>query len=104
MLLIFIISFVFNDLERIWINLVMKVFDNSIPVPSVQFLHLTSMVSICAHTQMENDHKGFEDLDASMVCVPWFVPRSHVAASNPWSNVLSQICAKLATMIFSCDL
>jgi hypothetical protein len=33
MLLIVIISFVFNDLERIWINLVDEGFDSSVLIP-----------------------------------------------------------------------
>jgi hypothetical protein len=58
------------------------------------------MVSICVHTQMENDHNGFEYLDSSMECVPWFMPRSHVATFNLWSNMLSQMHAKLEVVIF----
>jgi len=31
---------------------------------------------------MEDGHMGFEDLTPNMLCVPWFVPKSHMEASR----------------------
>jgi hypothetical protein len=49
MLLIVIISFVFNDLERIWINLVDEGFDSSVPVPPAVPVPKFVGLHICAH-------------------------------------------------------
>jgi hypothetical protein len=37
----------------------MEVFDGSVPIPSVQFLYPTSMFTIYAHLQGQNEDKGF---------------------------------------------
>jgi hypothetical protein len=44
---------------------------------------------------VEIGHKGFEDLDASMVCVPWFTPRSNMEVSSHGQGFSRQKHAKL---------
>jgi hypothetical protein len=51
---------------------------SSVQCTKVQFLYLKSFVGILPPLQLGFGHMEFEDIDVSMVCVLWFVPRSHV--------------------------
>jgi hypothetical protein len=73
------VSFYIVDISFNWIfSPSTKFLTQILPIDSL--LVPKSFIGILPHLQMKNGHKGFEYLDASMVCVPWFMPKSHLAS------------------------
>jgi hypothetical protein len=65
-------------------------------VPLVHFRYLSSLIDIHMPPQMRNNHMGFEGNQSKMVWCSSDHTQVQHGSLQPWSNVLSQIRAKIS--------